>query len=57
MSADNWALCPKCLASAKQAYKEEVAKVKNSYGVVSAEDYERMRADASGFARADDRGV
>ena len=42
MSADNWAICPKCLATAKLLKQKEIEKVKDSYGKISAVKYSAM---------------
>lgn len=46
MSADNWAVCPRCLdrAKAEREAKFEAARV--AYGNVAPEEYERLRAEA-----------
>lgn len=43
MSADNWRECPYCVEAAKDAWGEEVAKVAEAYGKVSAEEFLAMR--------------
>lgn len=46
MSADNWAICPRCLdrAKAERAAKFEAARI--AYGNVEPEEYERLRSEA-----------
>lgn len=43
MSADNWEVCPKCVAVAKSAADEAHAKVYAQYGKVSPEEFDRLR--------------
>lgn len=43
MSADNWAICPKCLAEAKASIDEQRAKVYATYGTVPIEEFDRLR--------------
>lgn len=46
MSADNWATCPVCkdLAEANQQVARDIAN--QSYGKVSADEYERLKTQA-----------
>lgn len=45
MSADNWAVCPKCLSAAQKAHDEEAAKVYEQYGKVPPDEFDRLRAE------------
>jgi len=45
MSADNWAICPKCKERLIEENRKEVARVSDAYGKVSEEEYARMKAD------------
>lgn len=45
MSADNWDICPKCLAAAKKAADEASAKVYEQYGKVPPEEFDRLREE------------
>jgi len=40
MSADNWAICPKCKKMVETSKQKQIDKVMASYGKVPAEDYE-----------------
>lgn len=42
MSADNWAICPKCLELAQDRQEALEEKLEKSYGVVSPEQYLRL---------------
>jgi hypothetical protein len=44
MSADNWAICPRCLKRARAAHDVAVEAVKQSYGNVSIEEFDAARA-------------
>ena len=58
MSADNWAVCPKCVEKAKESLIWMKENAKQAYGKVFPEDYEllldaikkRIRKDAYGTA-------
>lgn len=39
MSADNWAICPRCLEEARQVNEAEHGRVAQMYGVVPAEEW------------------
>jgi hypothetical protein len=43
MSSDNWAICPRCLAQAKEAFGAEVARVGAMYGSVPIEEFDAAR--------------
>lgn len=45
MSADNWAICPRCLARAQKAEQARRSATAASYGQVTIEEYDRMRAE------------
>jgi hypothetical protein len=45
MSADNWRVCPKCEGNAKLARAKREQTVKDAYGKVPIEEYEKMMAD------------
>lgn len=42
MSADNWAICPKCLELEEDKQEALEEKISKSYGVVSPEEYMRL---------------
>lgn len=44
MSADNWAICPKCILIKEQEKKELSAEIDAAYGRVSQQDYLDMVA-------------
>ena len=46
MSADNWTFCPRCSVGAWEERKALYARLDNSYGVVSREEYKRLEAEA-----------
>lgn len=46
MSADNWAICPRCLAVAEKEHAERFQAAVDAYGKVPAEEYEQLRAEA-----------
>ncbi len=45
MSADNWDICPRCLARAQKAEQEQRAATAASYGIVTMEEFGRMQAE------------
>lgn len=45
VSADNWEVCPQCVARAKKAADEAHAKVYAQYGKVPPEEFDRLRSD------------
>ena len=45
MSADNWAVCPRCVKQARAAEAKALAKVMATYGKVPVEEFDRARAD------------
>lgn len=47
MSADNWEVCPKCLAKAKEAADKKRAGIYAQYGKVSPEEFDRLRGGLS----------
>jgi|GEM_PF-4133884 len=50
MSADNWALCPRCKERDIERLRTAVEMVKKSYGKVPEEEYMQMKED---LAKAD----
>lgn len=44
MSADNWAVCPRCLQRAKKREADRLAEVMASYGKVSVAEFDAARA-------------
>lgn len=44
MSADNWAKCPRCVQEATKNLDAAQARVDASYGQVSVEEFDQMRA-------------
>ena len=47
MSADDWAICPKCYAVAKARQASAAALADAAYGVKPIEEFDRLRAIAS----------
>jgi len=47
MSADNWAICPKCEKLEKESINLKRKKADDSYGKVSKEEYEMLNFEAS----------
>lgn len=45
MSASNWAICPRCLARAREAEAAQLAAVMDSYGKVPVDEFDRARAE------------
>jgi hypothetical protein len=43
VSADNFAVCPRCLGRAQQAHEEQTEQTQEAYGKVPAPEYEEMR--------------
>ena len=50
MSADNWMQCPRCLLAEGQRLAEREKVVKDSYGNVPREEYQRRVAELAGGA-------
>lgn len=46
MSADNWAICPRCRDNAKREHDERFQAALDAYGKVPAAEYERLRGEA-----------
>jgi hypothetical protein len=44
MSADNWAVCPRCMNRAQKALAEATAKVVALYGKIPVEEFDAARA-------------
>jgi hypothetical protein len=53
MSADNWTTCPRCKAKAEADDKGKIDAAAKAYGKVSAEEYEKLVADARSPAQFD----
>lgn len=45
MSADNWAVCPRCLTRREAALEKSRRDITAAYGKVPVEEFDRMRAD------------
>lgn len=45
MSADNWAVCPRCAKRHEAALVEGSERVAEAYGKVTVEEWDRMRAE------------
>lgn len=45
MSADNWAVCPRCLRSAKRAKDALQARITNEYGKIPIPAWDALRAE------------
>jgi len=43
MSADNWAICPRCKLEEQRRYDLQLREVATAYGRLPAEEYESMR--------------
>jgi hypothetical protein len=43
MSASNWATCPKCFSDNEEAVRQQAAKVAETYGKVSVEEFDAAR--------------
>lgn len=46
MSADNWAICPRCKHNAEVAKEKQIKKANNAYGKVEPEKYLALRTEA-----------
>lgn len=46
MSADNWAICPRCVYNARKEAEERFEAARAAYGNVPAAEYEALRAAA-----------
>lgn len=57
MSADNWAVCPRCNLVASRAADERAAAVTTLYGKVPLEEYERARSELLMSMSAERMGV
>jgi hypothetical protein len=44
VSADNWAICPQCVHNARATADAERRRVESSYGKVSIEEFDALRA-------------
>jgi len=47
MSANNWAVCPRCRARAEDEKAGQQAAVAEAYGKVPVEEFDALRAEAS----------
>jgi hypothetical protein len=47
MSANNWGICPRCLAKAEADQMARIAKSRAAYGVLPADEYEELRGQAA----------
>ena len=47
MSADRWAICPKCYVKARVAQTEAAEAARAAYGVKPIEEFDRLRAEAA----------
>ncbi len=50
MSADNWAVCPRCDSARDRELARRGAEVDAAYGKVTPEDFDVMRRDLRAFA-------
>lgn len=55
MSASNWDICPRCLATAKADLDKASAEVYAQYGKVSADEFDRLRDELPEFNPEDHR--
>lgn len=46
MSADNWAICPRCLDRAYAEWSARLQVAADAYGKVPPDEYERLRSEA-----------
>ena len=44
MSADNWAVCPRCVTRAKKTEADQLAKVMATYGKIPVAEFDAARA-------------
>jgi len=51
MSADNWAVCPKCIVEAQKTREKLINNVKKKYGSVTADEYEKLMDSALSIAK------
>lgn len=47
MSADNWAVCPKCLGEAKEQFADLEREVRHGYGKMPLEEFDRLRKEVA----------
>ena len=45
MSADNWAICPKCYKEAKKLDEEYAKSVTEKYGKIPLEEFQKLNAE------------
>lgn len=55
MSANNWAICPRCMRRAYQNADRELSAVMASYGKVSVEEFNRTRDSVKSVREEDYR--
>jgi hypothetical protein len=55
MSADNWAVCPKCLAADVAEYEARADKFAAAYGKVPEDEYKRLRDEVGDHPTQADR--
>lgn len=53
MSADNWAVCPRCKARLRVEMETERARVDAAYGVLPVDEFDAMRAAFIARAKAE----
>lgn len=46
MSANNWAVCPRCTAEQSRDRKQRIEKARASYGRVTPEEYDKLKREA-----------
>lgn len=44
MSADNWAVCPRCVEQAREARRNALSALEAAYGTVPVKEYQAMQA-------------
>jgi len=52
MSADNWAVCPRCSRRRDERLMEMDRALSDAYGTVPVEEFDRLRAERDEFANA-----
>lgn len=51
MSADNWAICPRCASKHEEHVKVLIAALDEAYGKVPVEEFDRLRSECDAEAR------
>lgn len=51
MSADNWALCPKCLAARLKKHDALEMKAMKAYGNLPVDEFKKLEAEAKDFKK------